>query len=272
MVICVCFLIVIKVGYLYCQETNIMERGNTIRLATFNLKHGAPYDDYWADPKQVDRACAELSELQPDILALQEVDRGTARSGDLDLDTVVADTLGMEAVFAQTMKFWRGRYGNALLVRGDIVDPEELRLQGGHRFKFKAFGHKLQLPGHEPRSAILATARVRGHEISVAATHLSTEKNLSQKQLPRILRVLGGRPGPHVLMGDFNRTPDEVETELLLGSMERIDSARTFPSPNPRKTIDHIAVNGLRICASEVRQLPISDHLALIADVEVAEV
>jgi endonuclease/exonuclease/phosphatase family metal-dependent hydrolase len=241
-----------------------MGEGERRRLVTFNLKHGAQADKRLTDPGRLAKACEELKKIDPDILALQEVDRGTVRAKGAHVDTIIASALGMNHVFAPTMQFNLGRYGNALLVRGDIDDPEELRLRGGRRFKREVFGHKFKF-GSEPRNAILATAC----GISVAATHLSTEKNLSQRQLPRILDALGKRPGPHVVMGDFNRTPEEVEN--LLGSMERVDSSETFRAPNPDRTIDHIAVSGLTICTSRVEQLPISDHLALIADVEIPE-
>ena len=118
-----------------------------VRLATFNIRHGAPSRGYKGEPERVAAACASLA---ADVLALQEVDRGLARSGRADLAQVAADAAGMEVVFAQTMPLRGGQYGNALLVRGEIEDVEIVRLPGGYRFWVR----------REPRNAIVATARL----------------------------------------------------------------------------------------------------------------
>ena len=61
-----------------------------MRLATFNILSGrAPADDR-VDP---DRFAAVVRELDADVLALQEVDRGQARSGYADLTAVAAEAM-----------------------------------------------------------------------------------------------------------------------------------------------------------------------------------
>ncbi|MEO6120960.1 MAG: endonuclease/exonuclease/phosphatase family protein, partial [Acidimicrobiales bacterium] len=88
---------------------------------TFNVRHGRRPDG------QVDTAllAGYLAGWRPDVLALQEVDVGVARSGRVDQATEVARAAGMTVAFgAACRRGIRGRYGNALLVRGEVTEVE----------------------------------------------------------------------------------------------------------------------------------------------------
>lgn len=63
-----------------------------IRLVTFNVQHGRG-DDGTTDADRLARAVAALD---ADVVALQEVDRGQARSGGADLARVVAEAVGAQ--------------------------------------------------------------------------------------------------------------------------------------------------------------------------------
>lgn len=240
-----------------------------IRLATFNIKHGAPAKDYRGDPDAVAEACAAL---EADVLALQEVDDGIPRSAGADLATMAARASHMNVVFAATFRLRGGRYGNALLVRGDIERHEVAKLKGARWFQGRRGGGRVLPLGGEPRNAVLATVRVGGHRLSVAATHLATQRRISKKQLSQAVARLQAMPEPWVLLGDLNRTADEVLSEPLVGSMELVEGPATYPSWDPRMRIDHIATRGLALRADSVRAVRsprVSDHLALVAEVEV---
>jgi endonuclease/exonuclease/phosphatase family metal-dependent hydrolase len=226
-----------------------------VRLATFNLKHGAPAHGTRGDPLRTAAACASL---EADVLALQEVDSGVPRSGRADLPLVIAEACGMEVVFAQTMPLRGGRYGNALLVRGDLGDVEVLPLRGGRRFWVK----------EEPRNAIVATAEVNGLALSVAATHLAVQRSASRRQLTQVAETLLRRPRPRALLGDLNRTPSEVRSTPGVDGLVFAEGPPSFPALKPVLRIDHVGVEGIAIRAVEVRRLSVSDHLALIVEVE----
>ena len=235
-----------------------------MRLATFNLKHGAPARGYRGRPEETAAACAGL---RADVLALQEVDKGALRSRRADMAALVGQAAGMKVVFAQSIQFLCGSYGNALLVRGEIDDHEALELTGGHRIRLRWRGHQL-LAGHEAHNAILARVSVAGRSISVAATHLSTELLANRGQLPKVLEALAARPQPQVLLGDLNRKRDQILDLFTAKSLVLADGPPTFPALDPKNPIDHIAVRGLTIRSVEAVRLPVSDHLALVADVE----
>lgn len=243
-----------------------MAQADMLRVATFNLKHGALAEGYLGKPDQVKMACTEFRDV--DILALQEVDKGVVRSKRKDLAALAAKASGMKVVFAPTMSFHVGSYGNALLVRGEIEDVEVLELGGGPRYRLQLGSHTLPPIGYEPRNAILATAHVGNRQISLAATHLSTDRQTGGRQLTNILTALALRPEPRVLLGDLNQNRRQVLAQTHIESSELADGPPTFSAAKPQTRIDHIAVKGLAICAVETMRLPISDHLALFADVE----
>jgi endonuclease/exonuclease/phosphatase family metal-dependent hydrolase len=207
-----------------------------MRFVTFNIKHAV------GDP------------LDADVLALQVVDAGVARSGSVDQAAAWAERTGMHAVFGPTCRLGPdGRYGNALLTRSQARDVELLPLP--------------RRDGNEPRGAILAS--VDG--VSVAATHLSIHEDESALQLRALLDALAARPRPWVLLGDLNRPPELVAGALAHLGLDLLDpSEPTFPARRPRRRIDHIAVAGAGEWRVErVEVLPrqrVSDHRPVAAE------
>lgn len=242
-----------------------MNHKGELRIATFNIKHGATADGYRGYPDKVAEACASLN---ADILALQEVDRGVTRSRWANMAALAAKASGMQMVFAKTMWFRGGLYGNALLVRGEIKDVEVLDLPGDHRYRLSVGGHKFNII-REPRNAILATAIVDDTEYSVAVTHFATVRGVSEVQLQKTLGVLSTRPKPRILIGDFNLKREDV-LPYLPTDMHLAEGQPTELVSDPSRSIDHIAVSGLNFCGDvERKRFPISDHLAVVAKVKV---
>jgi endonuclease/exonuclease/phosphatase family metal-dependent hydrolase len=221
-----------------------------LRLATFNLQHGRPAGGGAVRSELVADACRSLD---ADVLALQEVDRATRRSSGVDLAALAAEATGMAFVFGRTLDFEGGEYGNALLVRGELEDVEQLALPTSRCRWIRT----------EPRGAILARAVIDGFRLSVAATHLSTRRDLSRRQLPVVTAGVLRRPEPRLLLGDLNRTPAELNASSLSG-LVLAAGAPTFPARRPMVRLDHVAVGGLTIAGVEVVATPVSDHLALV--------
>jgi endonuclease/exonuclease/phosphatase family metal-dependent hydrolase len=213
----------------------------TLRLATFNIQHGKTPAGR-VDIKLLATACAAL---EADVLSLQEVDDGLRRSRDTDTAATVAEACGMAHVFGPAIEVRGGRYGNALLVRGEIDDVDVIPLEDT-----------------EPRSGIVATAVVHGHRLSVCATHLGL-RGQATAQLPVLLDALRARPAPRVLLGDLNLHPEDV----VAPGFTRVEAGPTFPAKAPRREIDHVLLDGLVATAAVVVPLPVSDHRALVVEV-----
>ncbi len=238
-----------------------------MRVATFNIRHGAEEagSGFWGDPGAVAEACQELN---ADIIALQEVDRRTVRSRFQDMAALAASALGVNCVFAPTMRMLGGHYGNALLFRGELVEGyPPLELEGGYRYKVNALGRAWDIK-HEPRNAILARLHIGGVALSVASTHLSKERTFAMQQLPRVLDALSALPGPHVLLGDLNTPYAAVKNIDIPDGFGFAKVPAGIPASAPRRAIDHIAVNGFGVSSIEAMHMPISDHRAIIAEIQ----
>lgn len=231
-----------------------------MRVGTFNLQHGAPADGGAVDPARVGQACAAL---RADVLALQEVDRHLPRSARADLAAVAAEATGMELVFGRTLRRDGGEYGNALLVRGAIEAVDRLVLP--RRLAW--------LPGpwrREPRGAIVATVVVGGTRVRIAATHLAVRAVENGPQLGAVLRAFPSDGTPRILLGDLNRRAATTAAPVERAGLHLVGGPPTFPARLPVARIDHIAVDGFVVVDVEVVRAAISDHRALVCEVQPA--
>lgn len=200
-----------------------------------------------------------VSELDVDVLAIQEVDRDTRRVDHRDLAASVHEAFGGELLWATAFTVpTGGLYGNALLVRGEMRDTDVLALPGRRRGR-----------GSEPRVAAIALAVVDGCPWTIVNTHLSTVSFVAADQLSYLLDALRAWPAPRVLLGDLNLQPDLLLPWLSAESYRLALGPLTHPAHQPRRQIDHVAVTG-RGCAVmpiEAVQLAVGDHRALLAEV-----
>ncbi len=240
------------------------------RIVTYNV-HRCVGNDRKLD---VARIADVLARLEPDIVALQELDVGRARTGGVDQAHEIADQLNMVSHFHAALKVEEELYGDAILT----ALPERL-IQVG------------PLPGHplttalEPRGALWIEADVGEQRLQVINTHLGLVPREQQMQA----EVLAGPSwlgharcvGPKILLGDFNATGTSIVYRTLSARLEparRLSPKRsptaTFPSQLPVLRIDHLFVS------PEIRVVDVfapydlltrvaSDHLPLVMDFEV---
>lgn len=222
-----------------------------MRVMTFNIRHG------WRPDGRVDTGmlAAYVAGCRPDIVALQEVDVAMARSRRADQAAEVARAAGLTPAFGPAIRHGvRGRYGNALLVRGELSQVVSVPLPRAGR--------------NERRALLLATAVIDGRRLSLGSTHLSVHPAEVGDQLAAVLDALGTRPLPRLLLGDLNLQAPAVIAALAGGELVLADPAvPTFPARDPRARIDHIAVAGAIISRVEVLdEPPVSDHRALLVE------
>jgi endonuclease/exonuclease/phosphatase family metal-dependent hydrolase len=225
-----------------------------VRVATFNICHGT---DGRGTPVDLERLIGSCEGLDADLLALQEVDRGVARSGRTDQAAVIADRLGLACVYGPSRRVGGGTMGNALLVRGTLADVELVPLTG-----------HLRIGRLDRRSVLLARVRMGALSVSVAVTHLSMAVLDNVVQERRVLDALAERPPPRLLLGDLNRRSAWVRTPAAARGLTLVDDdAPTAPRRRPRYRIDHVAVSGLVVSDPRVVDAGSSDHLALAVEV-----
>jgi endonuclease/exonuclease/phosphatase family metal-dependent hydrolase len=219
-----------------------------MRVVSWNLQHGVP------DPKgppALDLALDPLRDLGGDLYALQELDRRRTRTRFRDQAVQLADVLGGELVWAPAKRGLLWTQANAIVVRGEVADEDVVALPDAG----------------ERRVAALATVVVAGQRLTVVSTHLSLHADGARRQLRALMVALVDHPKPWVVAGDLNLPTASIAplaAELGLTLVEgpaTVDARRT-----PDRRLDHLLVDGLEVVASGVAKLPVSDHLAIWAD------
>jgi endonuclease/exonuclease/phosphatase family metal-dependent hydrolase len=219
-----------------------------VRVVSSNLQHGVP--DPVARPALA-RAVSPLRALRADLYAFQELDRRRWRTRFDHQGAVLAEALDGELVWASAKRWLWAAQANALVVRGEVRRPEVLLLPG---------------PG-ERRIAVVATVVVDGEQWSVATAHLSLVPSVADRQLDTALHALAGHPGPRLLVGDLNLRPERVASVAARSGFTLLDGPDTVDARSgPDRRLDHVLVQGASVTDSGVAKLPVSDHLAVWAD------
>jgi endonuclease/exonuclease/phosphatase family metal-dependent hydrolase len=250
-----------------------------MRVATFNILHGRTVGD-GVDPERL-REC--VRRLNPDVLALQEVDIDQPRSGRADLTAAAAEAMNavehrfVAAISGTPGATWMAAtgqeqpgtaaYGIALLSRFPANSWQVVRFPRiPMRFPMYLPGpNKMIVVNEEPRAAVIARLETPLGPITVANTHLSFVPGWNRRQLRRLVRDLGGLPGPRLLLGDLNLKPNVVQR---WSGMRPLASAPTFPAPAPDRQLDHILTDDRELHAGPTvaELMPISDHRPLVVD------
>ncbi len=204
-----------------------------------------------------------IAAQDPDIVVLNEVDRGWLLNGAHDLLPVMAGQLGMTYRFAPAAD---GVWGNAILSRVPVSQVSFEPLPRG--------GVPMA------RSVLWLVADVGGgQELGVVATHLHHVEEEGAVRLPQAREVArvaqdladGGRPV--VVMGDMNATPDAPELAPLESSLTDLlrpfEPLATFPSWAPDEQIDHMfGTAGLSATDVVVPDTEASDHRGIAVTLE----
>ena len=241
------------------------------RIVTYNV-HRCVGNDRRLD---VARVAEALAALEPDVVALQELDVGRVRTGRVDQAHEIARRLDMACHFHAALTVEEERYGDAIL----SCFPERLVQVG----PLPGYG---PIPQLEPRGALWVEVEIDGVPVQVINTHLGLvprEQQIQATWLAGPTWLEHPRcQGPRILLGDFNATATSVVYRTLtakLRAARRLVRTReptsTFPSQLPVLPIDHLFVSP----EVQVRKVfapfePLtrvaSDHLPLVMDFELA--
>lgn len=223
----------------------------SLRLASWNI-HKAVGTDRRRD---ADRVLAGIAALQADVVALQEADfRLGDRPSALPRDRI-AEVTGLVPLPIGRNAVSLGWHGNALLARPGI------RLCG--------LDH-LDLPGHEPRGAVIVDLDTP-LPLRVVAVHLGLLRAARRRQLDAIKAALQRHPArPTVILGDFNEHSRRVGLGRIAQPFAILPTGPTFPARRPFLPLDRIAhSHDLDLTPLDLPSTPgplPSDHLPLLAE------
>jgi len=119
----------------------------------------------------------------------------------------------------------------------------------------------------EPRVAVAATIATEHGPVTVATTHLSFVRWWNGHQLRRLVRALSGSPRPLLLTGDLNLGVDRA---ARISGLHPLAAEPTFPADRPVEQLDHVLSEPVLPAVAEARLMRLSDHRALVVDVDLA--
>ena len=228
---------------------------NTLKLMSYNIKNANGMDNVC----NFQRIANVINNTSPEVVAIQEVDSMTNRSGQKYVLGEIAERTQMHGYFAPAIDYDGGKYGIGLLTK-----QVPLRLQS------------LPLPGREEaRTLILAEFT----DYIYCCTHMSLTEEDRMKSLELVKAFTSSSTKPLFLAGDMNAEPESGFIKELQKDFQILSNPKqhTFPAPDPKETIDYIAMlkqnaKGFAVISAKVINEPMaSDHRPILVELRTAE-
>lgn len=218
-----------------------------IRVMTYNIHRGINKDNELS----LDGIAEVIRSSGAEIIALQEVERFSVRTGFQDQIEYIANKLSMQYAYGKSINILNGQYGNAILSKYPI---EEYQVS------------KLPSEG-EQRTLLRTSMNVYGNRISVYSTHLGLKQSERDMQIEEIMRITGDDKNL-ILAGDFNTKVDKLGS--ITGNYR--DSASysnnikaTFIAEDLSERIDYIFTSkDFEVKGYDVLESDASDHYPVI--------
>jgi endonuclease/exonuclease/phosphatase family metal-dependent hydrolase len=233
----------------------------TVRVMTFNIHTGVGVD------KKLDlqRIADVIIQERPDLVGLQEVDRGVRRTEGRDEIAELARMTRMDYAFGHNLDYQEGQYGIAILSKTLIQKVDHRKYENRREA--------------ERRGMLRVEVDIGGRTIDFATTHLDYQRDDGRLfETEQLLRFLADVKNPLIVVGDFNDEP--VGSAYKLMSTKFVDSwvgsrakgdGFSYPAEKPAKRIDYIfyrTSDSIRAKKSWLVKTPASDHLPLMTEFE----
>lgn len=232
-----------------------------LRVMTYNIHVGVGMD------KKLDlkRIADVILKEKPDLVGLQEVDRGVTRTEGKDEIAELAKLTRMDYAFAHNLDYQGGQYGVAILSRFLIQKIDHQKYQN--------------LREAERRGMLRVEVDVNGRTINFVTTHLDYQYADGRLfETEQLLKLLAEVKTPLIIVGDFNDEPTGTSYQRMLNAFadgwisSRVkEPGLSYPADKPAKRIDYVFLrktDGWRVKKTWVVETLASDHLPVVADLE----
>ncbi|MGX5691042.1 endonuclease/exonuclease/phosphatase family protein [Arcticibacter tournemirensis] len=230
---------------------------DVLRVMSYNIHHANPPSK--PGLIDLDAIARVIRDSKADLVALQEVETGTKRSGGVDEAKLLAQKTGLHYKFFRAIDYDGGEYGIAILSRFKLRNVRLVPLP--------------QKVEAEDRILAYVTVRVGKQKLILANTHLDATRDHGNRivQMQRILKEFENVSLPVILCGDLNSVSGSEVINMLDAQFKRtcVDNCPgTSPQINPRRTIDYIAAKNIKWPLLEyvvVDETYASDHRPITA-------
>lgn len=207
------------------------DKERQVKVMTFNI-YGARASS--GKPADLAVLARIINAEKPDLVALQEVDVHTRRTGvTVHQAKDLAALTGMEWYFTKAIDVEGGEYGDAVL--------SKLPIQASERYALPV------APGvsGEFRTVAMIKVNKEGKTFYFASTHLDhlAQEDSRLLQAAAIKKITADLELPLIMGGDFNAVPESQTISIMRSFMNlgcRQQCPLTFPSDKPDRTIDYI--------------------------------
>lgn len=243
-------------------STSSLPEKKTLRVMTYNIHVGVGMD------KKLDlqRIAEVINAEHPDLVGLQEVDRGVKRTEGKDEIVELAKLTAMNYAFAHNLDYQGGQYGVAILSRFPVKQIDHRKYENRREA--------------ERRGMIRVEIEFAGRTVNFVTTHLDYQFEDGRVfEAEQLLKFLEGINGPLIVVGDFNDEPQGNAYKLMLTGFEDAwivakmkEQGLSYPADRPVKRIDYIFTrrsDRLRVKRPRIISTAASDHLPLVADIQI---
>lgn len=229
----------------------------SLRVLCYNIHHGEGTDSRIDLP----RLAEVIRRARPDIVALQEVDDRTNRTGQVDQTAVLAKLTGLNGRFGKQLDYEGGGYGQAILSRFPLSEVRVSWLPG--------------MPERERRIVASVTVQTDGLNLTFASTHLHHfDAAIREEQAKALNALFADESQPVILAGDLNATPDSRPIAILKqhwsSATEDAAGSFTYPAAKPERQLDYVLFrpdDRFRVRSVQVIEEPLaSDHRPLLVE------
>ncbi len=224
-----------------------------LRILSYNVRNCIGMDG----KTDFDRVADVINRINPDVVAIQELDSATQRLGGVFVLELLAEKTGMHYVYGPAIDYQGGKYGNGVLSREKPVGYSSV-----------------PLPGRQERRSLLM---VEYSGFFLFATHFNNAHPGDRHGAALITNYEArNAEKPIFLAGDINDTPGSRTLELLSERWIQLSGNEfTVGSNNPVRCIDFIFGVEHPGFEYQVKQQVVvnepvaSDHLPVFIDVVV---
>ena len=232
----------------------------TLRIMTYNIHVGVGMD------KKLDlqRIADVINKEKPDLVGLQEVDRGVKRTEGKDEIAELAAMTHMDYAFAHNLDFQGGMYGVAILSKYLLKNVD-------HRM----FENKREA---ERRGMLRVEVEIDRQTVNFVTTHLDYQFEDGRVfETEQLLKNLADVKGPLIVVADLNDEPTGAAYKLVSTKFEDAWVASkakgdgfSYPADKPVKRIDHIFYRADTVKAKKARVIETlaSDHVPVVAELD----
>lgn len=234
----------------------VVTSATDLRVLSWNVKYGRDDASGQADPHQLAEA---IRAVNPDVVVLQEVSRGWAIGGGVDVAEYLSRELGMPFTWSPAAD---GQFGNLLLTRLPVSAVRTGRLPYGQ--------------GPMWRSYLKATLTLHGRTLDVITAHLTHRKPNTPTRLAQVDGLLAqvDPAAPTLIAGDFNFWPSWPELRSFTGAgwvsaqdVTGHGAAWTSPTDRPTNRVDWV-FGSPQVAFTDfavLDQVTASDHFPVLA-------